>query len=212
MTETHVCDRCGQTHAKCSGHRQDGKPCGQIPMRGQRVCRKHGGKSPQALAAAERRLARMEIQETVHAALGDRPDKDEDPIASMQWLINWSAAHCRWYLAELRKLRPDALIWGDTEVRESDSAGLTLIQKAAVHALLRLYNEERDRLAGYCALAIRNGLHEREIRLAEERGALIADIIRACLARLELTPDQQAMALTVVPDELRRAAGNPSLN
>lgn len=212
MTEPQVCGRCGQTHIRCSGHRKDGQPCGQPPLRGQRVCRKHGGKAPQNLAAAERRLARMEIEQAVVSALGERPTVDEDPIAAMQWLINWSAAHCRWYLAELRKLRPDALVWGDQQVRTSDLTGLTVVEKAQTNALLRLYNEERDRLAGFCALAIRNGLHEREIRLAEERGALIADVIRACLARLELSPDQQALALTVVPDELRRAAANPSLN
>ena len=49
------CERCGQAHARCSSHRRDGLPCTQRPMKGQSVCKMHGGKSPRALAAAERR-------------------------------------------------------------------------------------------------------------------------------------------------------------
>ncbi len=42
---------------RCQARRSDGEPCGCWAMQGQRVCRVHGGSSPQARAAAERRLA-----------------------------------------------------------------------------------------------------------------------------------------------------------
>lgn len=59
------CERCGQPHARCSGHTRAGKPCGQPPMAGQRVCRMHGGKSPQALAKAEERQVEAAAEEEI---------------------------------------------------------------------------------------------------------------------------------------------------
>src|SRR5690625_2412256 len=50
-----------------------GQPCRAIAMRGQRVCRIHGGSSPQAKAAAKRRL--LELVEPAIARLAEEVDK-----------------------------------------------------------------------------------------------------------------------------------------
>ena len=45
---------------KCTGHSsQTGKPCGNAPIRGGTVCRKHGGAAPQVKAKAALRLATL---------------------------------------------------------------------------------------------------------------------------------------------------------
>ncbi len=41
---------------KCSAHNRDGSPCGASPIRGAKVCRMHGGASPQVRAKAAERL------------------------------------------------------------------------------------------------------------------------------------------------------------
>lgn len=41
----------------CTAKKRDGSPCGQRAMRGSAVCKMHGGKAPQVLAAARLRLA-----------------------------------------------------------------------------------------------------------------------------------------------------------
>ena len=47
----------------------------------------------------------------------------------------------------------------------------------------------------------------RELRLAEQQGALLADVIRAILADLNLTKAQQALVAVVVPAHLRAITG-----
>lgn len=41
---------------KCSARRSDGQPCGNSPVKGATVCRKHGGASPQVKRKAQERL------------------------------------------------------------------------------------------------------------------------------------------------------------
>ena len=50
---------------KCNGHNRQGKPCGNYPMRGGKVCKNHGGKAPQTMKASARRL----LKEMVEPAL-----------------------------------------------------------------------------------------------------------------------------------------------
>lgn len=43
--------------SKCRAHRTNGEPCGNYPMRGGTVCRKHGGGAPQVRKKAAERIA-----------------------------------------------------------------------------------------------------------------------------------------------------------
>jgi hypothetical protein len=49
----------------CARRKGDGGDCGNWAMRGQNVCRMHGGASPQARRAAARRLAAARLRRTV---------------------------------------------------------------------------------------------------------------------------------------------------
>ncbi len=51
------------------------------------------------------------------------------------------------------------------------------------------------------------GVAERQVRLAEQHGALLAGAIHRILDRLELSREQRALVATVVPEELRAVAG-----
>lgn len=211
--EPQDCTKCGKHHPRCKGHVESGprkgEPCLRWPKKGIAVCPSHGGAAPQVKAAGVRRRAEEEARE-IMATFGDEPTTT-DPVEGLHLAICWARTHMDWLRRQVQRLYPDAVVFGDHKVTESDTKGLTLEQRAEVHAWVRLYNEERDRFVNYCAKAISAGLAEREVRLEEERGALIAEIIRAILADLELTPEQQSQALTVVPQHLRRAT-EPSMN
>ena len=47
---------------KCSAHSQSGKPCENFSMTGQAVCGTHGGRSPQAMAKAQRMIELAELK------------------------------------------------------------------------------------------------------------------------------------------------------
>ena len=46
----------------CSAHNRAGQPCNKFAMRGQNICRNHGGASPQALAKAAKAVELAELR------------------------------------------------------------------------------------------------------------------------------------------------------
>ena len=73
MNETDPMDETGlerRDPRKCTAHNRAGAPCGKFAMRGQNVCRAHGGASPQAKAKAERMVELAELKLRGLAVLG----------------------------------------------------------------------------------------------------------------------------------------------
>jgi hypothetical protein len=68
--------------------------------------------------------------------------------------------------------------------------------------LADLEAKERERCANFAAKAVAAGLNERIVRVAEAQGQLLADVIKAILDRLDLTPEQQKLAPVVVREQL----------
>lgn len=63
----------------------------------------------------------------------------------------------------------------------------TVTEKADPSVWYQLYLKEREHLAKVCALALRAGIEERKVKLAESQGLLVADAIRRILGALGLT-------------------------
>lgn len=76
----------------------------------------------------------------------------------------------------------------------------------APRALVVLEAAERDRIVKYAKTAHDMGIAEREVRLAEQQGQLLASVIRNVLGDLDLTPEQQALAPKAIGRHLRAAA------
>ena len=143
----------------------------------------HGGKSPRALAAAARRL---------HAEVVWGTTKTETELGGKS-----------------------RLTFGGYGADDEDETGLVDVgsvpvskdvQAAAPSIWLDLYDRERCHLVAVCTAAIKAGVEERRVRLAEAQGGLVAGAIRAILADLGLTAEQ-ARVSEVLPRHLRLLAG-----
>lgn len=77
----------------------------------------------------------------------------------------------------------------------------------AVRGLALLEAQERDRCVKYAKVAHDMGIADREIKLAEAQGALLAGVVTRILDALDLTAAQRALVPTVVPRELLAVAG-----
>lgn len=189
----------------CQARRGDGKQCRNRPMRGQSVCRKHGGASPQARAAAGRRLAAAEW-----AGSFGLPAESGDPAETVLDEIRWAAGHVTWLRQRVQETEPEALVWGvevEVDKGSGEFPGIDTTSSAKTNAWVRLYGEERDRLIRMCKIAHEMGIAERHVQLAERVGGLMADLLRGVLGELNLSEEQRELASAAVPRHLRLIAG-----
>lgn len=132
-----------------------------------------------------------------------------DAIAAQLGYKGRGAAYKAFRRALARTLQQPA-----SELRELEADRLDRLQTAiwgramrgdleAVDRVLRIM-ERRAMLLG---LNHADGIAERQVRLAEAQGLLLAGAIKRILDALSLTPQQRALVAQVVPRELRAIAG-----
>lgn len=189
--------------------RAEGEQCGAPAMVGQNVCRHHGGSAPQALKAAAERVAEEKARQLV-ATYGRKIETTATEALLDE--VQWTAGHVAWLRERVQEIESDAvvatsdsehpLIWGVTrEKAGGEDHGIT--SEAAPNVWLKLYQQERTHLVKVCEAAIRAGIEERRVRLAEEQGALVAQVIRLILADLDLSAAQRLRVPEIVPRHLR---------
>lgn len=193
--------RCG-AKAKSTGD-----PCKRRPVRGGTRCKFHGGASPQARQAAERRM-RLEAAQDAVAKLNLR--REVDPHVALLDEVYRASGVVGWLDEKVRGLAPADMVWGVTQQTHKNAAefpGIDVTEAAELNVWVKWWQQERDRLARVAKIALDAGVEERRVRLAEQQGALLADVIRRILEDLELSPEQRSRVGEVVPRHLRLVAG-----
>jgi hypothetical protein len=232
-----TCTRCNLIHPKCAAHNNRGLPCGRPHINGGYVCASHGGRTGIAKRKAAERIAQAEADAAKIRAcktLGVRFDGlNISPTEALLEEVTWTYVHVQWLRTKVQELedrasqdtvidsddgdpvtieRPGghALIWGQVEFKSKtggDDWGKTTVDRAGPNAWYELYSRERDRLIKVCSEAIRAGIEERRVQLAEQQGALVAEAIRRILDDLNLSPEQLSQVASIVPRHLRAIAG-----
>lgn len=152
------------------------------------ACKNHGGNSPSGKTAATRTHVRELAEEL-----------DLDPYTALLYTVRLAAGVVAWCRNKIGELEDPA-----TEFADEDD------EKRAINDLavmLRVYGEERDRLAKTAKLAIDAGIDERRISLEEEQGELIAKAVTGILQDLKLTPQQRKDAPAIARRHLALLAG-----
>lgn len=200
--------------------KRTGEQCKRFLAPGQKVCKWHGGAAPQALAAAVRRAELQRLTGEL-ARLGVPLETDPgDALLAMVCEAAGNVAFLRGLVQRLRdpvtdprpgdapellverddeaqphggSLRRDRRLANDTGLVAGTLYGRTKpdTYEAAPHVLVAMYNAERDRLANIAALALRAGVDERRVRLAEADADRVFSAVNGALAAAGLTPTQQ---------------------
>ena len=179
------------------------------PRTGVAVCKRHGGHAPQVIAAAERRSkeAAAELAVVTYGL-----PREVAPDVALLEEVHRTAGHVAWLAEVVGQLEREEVTWGlaeetDAPPGENGGGGVTTKHKASVNVWVKLYQDERRHLAAVCRDALAAGIAERQVRLAEQQGALLAGAVSRILDALGLSPAQRELVSVVVPRELRAISG-----
>jgi hypothetical protein len=169
---------------------------------GEGPCRLHGGSTPTVAAGSRMRLAERKAR-TAMETYGRKIETTA--VEALLDEVQWTAGHVAWLRERVAELEEHDLTWGTTQIKTGGADG-GITEAAEPHVLLKLYQAERSHLVKVCAEAIRCGIEERRVRIAEQHGEALVALIEAILAALHLSAEQLALVPEVVPRLLRAAA------
>lgn len=200
----------GPIEGRCTGRSsRTGKPCQRYPVNGAKVCATHGGRAPQVKAAAKAR----QIQEAAALAVVTYGlPREVAPDVALLEEVHRTAGHVAWLAEVVGQLEREEVTWGlaeetDAPPGENGGGGVTTKHKAGVNVWVQLYQQERKHLAAVCRDALAAGIAERQVRLAEQQGALLAGAVNRILDGLGLSKEQWERVPQVVPVVLRAITG-----
>jgi hypothetical protein len=199
------CSRCKAPHPRCAGHNKAGLPCMMYPRRGATVCKRHGGRAPQVIAAAERRRQQMEAEAAV-VTYG--LSIDIDPAQALLEEVQRTAGHVAWLGAIIAGMEQRDLVWGVTEeidrpFGENGGGGLETRSKSQPNVWLSLYQTERAHLARVAKDALGADAAGRIATVFEQIGTTYMAMFERVLDQIELTPEQRAAFPGVLVKELQ---------
>lgn len=205
-----VADKSGWDPAKCQAtSKKRGDQCKNYPVRGLRVCLRHGGGSKKARAAATRNLEQEKLTR-VARRLGT-PHTDLDPAQALLDLVASKAGEVEWLRHQVELLETDGdLWWGETKhTTGSNSLGMIdeTTTEARQHIVYTLLHKAQDQLARYATETLKAGVDERQVRIAERTGEQFEAVITALLPAIGATPEQMKLAAAEIPKILRNIGG-----
>jgi hypothetical protein len=216
------CAKCGRPHVRaggvpsCNAHKRDGTPCGSLRVHGLDVCHRHGGDAPRSKALAARTKTEREARRVMEI-LG-APIEGLTPTEALLQEVRRTAGHVEWLrhrIVNLTDLDPDnehfPLIWGtqsetETWVQAAQYPGQDTqeVKGPGVHIWYLMYKGEREHLVRASSAAIKAGIAEVTVRMAQMQVTGVASLWAGLLRDLELTPAQQRLADERVPQVLRQ--------
>lgn len=226
---------------RCRGHhratgRGQGRQCPRPALPGLTVCGKHGGGSPAARAKSERYRKEQVLAKAV-VRFGLR--RDVTPAEALLEEVQYLSGTCQWLRETIdRELLQQAPLdadgqaddWPDDdrawrrltegvqrrEEKDDPEKGTTVttVTGPGVHPLWELYERAQDRLVKASSAALAAGVAERQVRLAESQGLMVAQAVRGILGGMlaglraqGLTPELEAawvkLVPVIVPEQLR---------
>lgn len=152
----------------CRGTNRMGNPCQRIPPPGSPVCASHGGKAPQTRRRAAERVAEQKALKLMNAYSPASPPLG-NPVAELLQVAGEIKAFKDFLAGRVADMRAE-------EWRYTDDKGGEQLRAEIV-----VYERALDRTAKILLDLAKLGLEERLVRISEQQGAIVAQIIRASL-------------------------------
>lgn len=171
----------------------------------------HGGAAPQAKAAAARRLEEAKAAKIARTLIKNEVVDPAQALVDLVYSTRGEVTYWETRVAELQEQDEKRLTTGLTKVTEGkEKGGVTTLRTVETIAAIeyRMLIDAKQRLMTAAATALKAGVDERQVRLAENQGAQTNHVIRQILDALDLTEEQRALIPTIVPKALR-SLGNP---
>jgi hypothetical protein len=139
-------------------------------------CRKHGGNTPTHVKSAVVAEAKRDV-----VLFGGR--RDIHPADALLELVQWTAGEVDYWRHRVRLLDEHDLTWGVTRVKEGgDDRGTT--EEAKPNVAYAMLVDASNRLERYSASALKAGVDERRVKIAEQQGTLLHGVLVAVLGEL----------------------------
>lgn len=200
-----------------------GVQCARYAIEGASTCRVHGSGSRKAKAAAARRVEEAKAAREAEKAVTTMGlSRDVSPSEALLEEVRWTAGHVDWLRDRVREVERDELVWGRTKEKfgSLDPDGIPaaeVTESAAPSVWYGLYERERKHLVVVCTAALRAGVEERRVALAESQGAMVGqafgrildgmyDALIAAGMASDLHDAWAAATSLIVPRELRALA------
>lgn len=146
--------------------------------------------------ADERQIARGHLSDAGGSMTPAQAEKVLAPDAPRRWINPYEAL-----LDELRRTVAYVVML-EVLVREQDAGG-GAHRTAAGRSVLARYERERDRQIKISEVAIRLGIAERTVRLAEREAEEVVRLVASASTRSGLTSEQRRRLMTEIAAEVR---------
>ncbi len=189
----------------CGAEKKRGGKCGQpagwgTQHPGAGTCKLHGGTAPAAQVKGLIELARRD------SVMGPLSIEPQDAILECIRISAGEVAYASERIAELEV----AQYVGEPRRTLVRKAGEDTVQEVrldppALHIWIVVRQQAMDRLVNYSFAALKAGIEERRVRIAEQQGMLLAQAIQGILR--ELGVDQRPEVAGIVRKHLTLVAG-----
>lgn len=198
---------------RCTAHSsRTGDRCKAVVIPGGTVCSTHGGSTPQVRRAAQRRLAKAEIERSWATIFRGEQVSEVDPVQRLLEEIAWSAGYIDYLRWEIASLGLTEATWGVTRrtvKAASPTPGVDLVQEARPAVLLRLHDQERDRLARLIELSVKLGVEAQQREAAARLAGDLFAAVGTALAVAGLDSATSAAVRAAIAEALRSTGSAP---
>lgn len=169
---------------QCGARKRNGQPCTKAAgwgtdHVGYGACKLHGGSTPKHQRAVQKVMAGEAVE------MYGLP-VDVAPMEALLDELQRTAGHVAWLGSVVQALEAGEVVGVVGEEGLDVRTGTTHHPEGAPSVWLKLYQAERKHLTDVAATCIKCGIAERQVRVAEQQGQMLAQVIQAILKDLKV--------------------------